>query len=85
MLVAMEMRGMGADLPIYIPGGGHEWVETFNDEAKGNGVLIFDCANCDSVLALSFHRNPKRLWAKQDPGKWICTVQRSPNCCKEPD
>jgi hypothetical protein len=81
----MEIRGLNDDLPIYIPGGGHEWVETPNDMSKGDGTLIFDCGNCDSVLSLTFFASEKRIFRKRGKGRWICSVQRSPNCCKEPE
>jgi hypothetical protein len=81
----MEIRGDGLeDLPIYIPGGGHEWVEIPTGDSKGRGTIIFNCANCDSVLCLSFFPGKKAIFGKQKPGSWMCSVQRSEDCCTEP-
>jgi hypothetical protein len=81
----MEIRGLdeGPDsLPIYIPPG-HDFVEALDNKMKNNGLLIFECADCDTILGLQFFPLQKRLFKKPTLGKWVSSIQRSSNCCVE--
>jgi hypothetical protein len=73
----MEIRGLGDNSLIYIPSG-HKWFESPENIVKHEGTLIFDCVDCDSVLALSF-KQTKGL----KKGHWMSSVQRADNCCDE--
>ena len=67
----LRMMGIEADNCIDIPPG-HEWCGTGDDKELANGLLAFDCANCDAQFCITY-----------SDGKWIASYQYGDNCCSE--
>ncbi len=67
----LRMMGIEPDSCIDIPLG-HEWCGSGDDKELANGLLAFDCANCEAQFCITF-----------SDGKWIASYQYTDRCFPE--